>query len=678
MSFNHKLGGRQTFFELVSANYFQVLGVELALGTCFGREDDGARGAGTSAVLSHHTWERLGGDAGIVGRSITMDQTPFTVVGITAPPFEGAGERLRKHFWLPLSAWPRLAESKQPERPRNVGVVGRLAPGVTALQAQAELQVLSARFRDDHHITVEAIKVRSTDAYSQSPPSAQAQALLFTLLLAVTFLTLVACANVANLMLARGHARRGELAVRISLGATRARLVRRLLLEALLLSFAAGFVGVAITTVLPGHLMADVRSMSELFLLDFELDRRVFAWALGASLLACAVFGVAPALQCTRLSVSQVLKDAHGLSVPALKTSLPSMQALVSTLALAVAGMVLRSGPYAHARAVARSLEGVVVVRPLFPQGYDTARQRALSQALFERLEAEAGPRAAAAASGDPLSGEPGNSRTLAVTTGYFEVLGIPILAGRNFQRSDAPERVVIVNGPFAQRHWPGESALGKTVSSSMNAGLAGRDVVAVVRDGSPAAGDPVAYVPAAAEEMGVFLVREGARRIKNRAPGMLAALDPSLQAEVSTGTAWIARAAPGSALMARLVGEFGVLTLVLATFGLFSLSEYTVRRRTREIGILTALGARPRHVLRAIFGPATRALASGVLWGTSGAACVGFVMKRWQLPAGVDPVDVVNYSTVALVLVIAGLIAAYAPARHAMRIQPSEALRYE
>lgn len=676
--FSPRLGTRRILFDYASANYFEVLGVPIVRGNGFSSDEDRPSGSGMSAVISHQTWQaQLGADPRLIGRSISLGDTSFTVVGVAAPTFQG--DRLRKHLWLPFAAGPRLQKAERlGKQTGTVQVVGRLASGVATQQAQLELSTLSRRYRADHSLPGEAIRVRSTDAYSQSPPSAQAQALLFTLLLAVTFLTLVACANVANLLLARGHARRGEIAVRLSLGATRWRLVRRLLIEAFVLSIAAGLLGIAIATVLPAHLFDSVPALADALLLEFRLDHRVFAWALGASVLACAVFGLAPALQCTRLSVSHVLKDAHGQSSPALKTSLPSMQALVSVVALGVAGLVLRSEPYTRVRELARAYEGMLVLRPMFPQSYDMARRGALGAGLLERLEAVSGVRTVAAASIDAPPGEPGESRNLGVSSSYFDVLRIPIVAGRTFERGDPPDRVLIVNEAIAARFWPGEGPLGKTLTASMNPGLAGREVLAVVRDGSPGSAELVSYYPISADAVRVILVRDADQRIKGHVAPLVAALDPSLQVEVLSGSAWIARTAPGSALGARVVGEFGVLALVLATLGLFSLSDYAVRQRTREIGIRTALGARPRHVLVTIFQPASRALFNGVLWGTAGAACVGFVMRRWSLPSGVDPLDLVNYAAVALILALAGLVATYVPARHAMRIQPSEALRYE
>jgi ABC-type antimicrobial peptide transport system permease subunit len=450
--------------------------------------------------------------------------------------------------------------------------------------------------------------------------------------------------------------------------------------EAFLLALAAGLIGVAVSIVLPSHLFASFPSFAERMLLEFRPDHRVFAWALAASTLACVVFGLAPALQCTSMSVSHVLKDAHGLQTPSLKSSLPSMQALVSVMALGIAGLVLRSEPHAQARAFAHSLEGLVLVQPEFLRTVDPTRLRVLNTAIFDGLGEAAGRHAVAAASASPAPGEPGGSRILGISPSYFAVLGMPLSAGRSFLATDAPDRVVVVNETLARRRWPGEDPLGKTLEASPGSNLVRREVIGVVRDTSASlgSGELISYVPLSPESTRVFVVRGSEERTKRAMSPLLAMLDPTARAEIVSGSRWLARASQGSAFIIRVVGEFGAFTLALATLGLFSLCEYTVRQRTREIGIRTALGARSHHVLLAVLRPASRALVNGLLFGTAGAVCVGFVMRRFNLPAGVHPLDIANYAGVALVLALAGLVASYRPARLATRIQSSEALRYE
>jgi len=678
--FNLRLDGRQVIFEHVSANYFDVLGIPIVRGQAFSPDDDRGDGAGESAVISHRTWEtRLGADPKVVGRSIVIGDVAFKVIGIAAPGFEGAGPGIRRHLWLPFAAWRRLQTNPRQSAAegRDVQVLGRLAPGVSAAAAEAELSTVSRRFAADRGAAPEPIAVRSTDARSQSPPTAQAQLTFFTLLIAVLFLTLVACANIGNLLLARGHARRGEIAVRLSLGATRARLVRRLLVEASVLALAAGGLGLAVAGVLPRHLFATSPRLTEMLLLDFRPDLRVFLWALVASAIACVVFALAPALRCTKLDVNQVLKDAHGLSVPSLKTSLPSLQALVSVMALGVAGLVLRSEPLVRARGVAASLDGVVLARPEFPKAYDSARRRALLAGVLEGLRGGPGVPSVAFTSGEAIPDATGETGALGVSAGYFEVLGVPIVAGRTFRASDPSDQVVVVNEAFARRFWPGESPLGKRLADSSRADLRGRSIIGVIQDASPSA-EMAAYVPASEETLRTILVRGARVGVQRQVDALVAALDRRIHIEVSSGSDWIAGAAPGSALIVRMIGEFGAFTLVLAAMGLFSLFEYSVRQKTREIGIRTALGGRPLHILRTVLRPGTLAFLQGLLCGSAAVLCAGFVMRRFGLPSGVNPLDGLVYAGVGLVLMLVALLAAYRPAHHALRIVPNEALHYE
>lgn len=282
------------------------------------------------------------------------------------------------------------------------------------------------------------------------------------------------------------------------------------------------------------------------------------------------------------------------------------------------------------------------LVRASFPRDYDPPRRCILGAALLDGLRAAALDNRAAVASAEPLPRNSVESYHLGVSPEYFESLGIRILAGRGFQAGDARERVVIVTEGFARCSWPGQSPLGKTLVSA-NADLASRLVVGIVPDAGPpalAGAQLVTYVPVPADALNVFLVRGTQERLEQRVGLLVAGLDPALRVEVVSGAAWIAEATPLSALGARVVGEFGVFTLVLAGLGLFSLFEYTVRQRTREIGIRTALGARPRHVLRAVLSPAARVFARGLFAGAIGAVCAGYVMRRFALPSGVDPLD--------------------------------------
>lgn len=676
---NQRIEGRRVFYEFVTTNYFDVLRVPIVLGRTFADTDERLAGSEPEAVISYRTWdERFGRDPGIIGRRVPLGSSTFTISGVAAPGFEGGGTRLRRHLWFSLSARDVLqiatAPTRDPEkRPQEVRMFGRLAEGVGVTRANAELLALSERFWAERGMKAEGVRLQGADTASQSPKSAQERATYYTMLLAIAFLCMIACANVSNLFLARGHARRGEIAVRISLGASRPQLVRQLLIEALLLSLGAGILGIAFASVLPAHLFSSAPDIWEMVRIGFHLDARVFGWTLLLSTLACAVFGLAPALRVTGLRASEILKDTNGQSSPSLRTSLTSMQAFVSVMALGIAGLVLRSDTFVQGKALAQRMEGLVMVRPVFPRGYDPARLQVAKAGLFETLRG--GSEHIAAVREDPHVPVIGERADLVVSPGYFGAMGLSFLAGRAFDTTDPADRVAVISETLAKTLWPGEDALGKSlVARPENA--AAREVIGVVRDATP--GELASYAPISSAGMNLFLVRDSESRFRGRAAEIARSVDPNLQLEITGGKLWLAQTSPGAVLTTRLFGEFGAFALALTAVGLFSLSEYLVRQRTREIGIRTALGARPRHILSAILKPATRSLASGLAAGTLAAILSGFLMRRWGLPTGVHPLDATNYAIVGLLMVAVGVLAMGRPAIKAMRVEPSEALRYE
>jgi predicted permease len=690
------LNGRRVWFDRVSFDYFDVLGFGVALGHGFSPEDDRSETEILPAVVSHRLWmSSLDGDPEVVGRVLTLsppaawqERVSVRIVGVGPPGFDGT-ETLRTHLWLPLAAASRLrANGGSGDGEWPVGVVGRLAPGVSPGEAQAELSTLSGRHRAARSLGPASVLVRGTDRYSHSPPSPRSQLMMTLLLIGVGVIAFVACANVANLQLARGHARSGEIAVRLSLGATRWRIVRELLTEASLIALAAGLLGLGIAAWLPGFLVGTLLGSAspqaaEMLRLEFPVDARVFGWAVLVSTLASLVFGLAPALQCTRVRVGRALQDAHGQSTRPLKTSLLSAQAIVSVIALALAGLAMRSADFDRARDLEGMLRDVTVVRLDLGQVDGAGRRHSAHELLWERLESVLGSENVAGATSDPLAAASGVAVSgVGVSPGYFDLLGMPMLAGRAFTSGERAGALV-VNEAVAQRLWPGQAAIGRALVAGpepvVAPELVGRVVVGVVRDrGLSGSHAPVAYYPASAGSLRVLLARDPARIGWRGIASFMERAVPGVETRVQTGREWAGSSMGPLLVSAWATAGFGLLAVALGGLGFFTLSEYAVRQRTREIGVRVALGAGRRDVVRAILSPAIMACGRGLLVGVAVAVFLGFAMKRAQLPEGVEPLDASVYVGVGTILGLVALSASWVPARRALAIEPTEALRVD
>jgi predicted permease len=687
--------GRRLHFDIVSANHMDVL-EPVVRGRGLSSEDDRPGGPGTRVVISHRLWEtHFSSDEAILGRAIRLDGVPFTIVGVAGPHFRGAGQAQRD-LWLPLAAFARLqakdAAADWDERERDVSVAGRLAPDATADQARAELATLSQQFRAQHGLAATPIVITDTRAVSGQDISERAVSSLW--FVAMTFATLVACANVANLLLARGNARRGEIALRLALGAGRTRVVRQLLTEAFVLAALGSALGLAIATVVPDLIAASVPEFARRMASDFRLDHRVFLYALGLSTIACVAFGLVPALQSTRLSVAHALKDAHGLSVPSLRTSLPGYQVIVSVMLLSAAGLLVRSIQHLATKDLGYSVDDVLFVGLEPPNTHSRVQRASTATQLADSLAERVGAANVATASLGPNPGRPagtevyfdiidrgtrraGKATTIHVSATYLDVLRIPLVAGRRFTATDVPGTAAIVNEAFVRELSPHASPIGQTIAY----GGAAREIVGVANDahlGALDAVEPVILQPAAPHAVRVLMVRGADAGLAAAVRPLMTHIDPDTYVEVERGPTWIARVTSLSLFGARLIGGIGVLTLALATLGLFSVSAYTVQQRTREIGIRRALGAQPGHIARAVLAPASSAMARGLVVGGAGAGGLAFLMDRWQWLSGLSPYDPLTYVGVVVLLALSGLVASYVPARRAMAVEPTVALRYE
>jgi putative ABC transport system permease protein len=656
--------------RFVSANYFDVLRVRMATGRGL-REDDDPN----AAVISYLWWQRrFGGDPNVLGRTLLLDriergqpQVRLTVVGVTEPAFTGTNV-ISEHIWFGL----RAATQFDLRADRRLALFGRFADNATEDLARAELSVIARRYTE--RPPQQNVVLRTTDRFSMSPPPIETQLRWASFVLGVVFIALIACANVANLLLARGHARRSEIALCMAIGGSRWALVRQLLIESLLLSIAAAVVGLAIASWLPGALFRPLERLVD-FHFAFPVDWRVFLWSAVMALITCGAFGLVPALRSTDLTLNEALKEGHDNAKRALMPSLLAWQTIVAVMAMVIAGLMLRSDPVAEARRTNAAVSGLTVVRLDTVQATDRAQRSAVVDAMFARLRALPATEAVAGMQEGEL--QPGGTQTLHVTADYFAALRIPLSSGRTFATGDASDEVV-VNSAFADIHWRGRDAAGQLVPRPIRGRdpLAGRRVVGVVDD--TLAANPTAYIPADAADLQLLFVRAPIEQVVAVGAAVTTALPSVATMEYIDGPDWATGIAGPGLLVAQMTSGFGLSALVLGVVGFFSLLEYAVQQRTREIGIRRALGARSGDIIRSLVIPVSRPMMRGLLLGAVGATITALFMQRAQLPSGIYPFDAITYAAVVILLTVAAALAAFVPVRRALRLEPMRALRVE
>jgi predicted permease len=495
-----KIGDRPLNLTYASGEYFTVLGVPMALGRGFLPAEDRAATPEAVAVLSYNAWETsFGSDPGILGRRLVFDEAPFTVVGVTGPEFLGTSP-LRNDIWVPLAAKKIL----RPEDPYNEAyltdpdfcctpIAGRLAPGVTRAQAEAELILLDARFEEQRKLKREGTVRLSSTAWISALGRKKAAVTTFILLFAsVTLILLLACANVGNLLLARASARRREIAVRLSIGGSRARIVRQLLVESAILALGAAAIGIGIAFVLPSAIIRRLAQEQAFFLLP---DWTVLGYTIGIAALACLAFGLAPALHCTREGPSAGLKGVSGQTRLRLRGILLGAQVAASITLLTGAGMLVRGLGRTQAQDPGFDVHGVTMFTLGLPaKEYGPKRLEALARQLVAEVEHSSELGVCGLAAYEPLGagvvstsfrfpGDPENRRRRIAyqetSGGFFEAMRIPIVAGRGFSDQDAGQSVAIINEVAARSYWPGENPVGKTLIANGSP----REIVGVARD---------------------------------------------------------------------------------------------------------------------------------------------------------------------------------------------------
>ena len=705
-------GTRALFAELVTTNYFSTLGLRAARGRFFAPEDKKPDRQAV-VVLNHGTWQTVfGGTDDIIGRTVQINQVPFTVIGVAPPHFIGINAIAGPDVWLPAPMAERLFSDAMrgifTDRTKAMfRGVGRLNPGHTRAQAQAGMSTIASMLARDYPATNEGRTVVVEPIREALFPTTGSRpiALASGGLLAVVFMVLlIACSNVANLLLARSAAREHEIAVRLSLGASRSRLIRQLLTESLLLAVISGaaavFVGYAGLRILFSALPSAVTFVSP------KLDATVWSFLALVSLASGLLFGILPALKTSRANVAGTLKDeARTTGKTRRKVTIAGIllvgQVAFSFLLIATAGLFIRSIQHAYDLDPGfRTDRLAVFITSPGQAGYPQARGRAFYRDVRDRIRVMPGVESVSWASNMPLwarpvsglqiEGRPLRSATDTVTTivntvtdQYFQTIGTPITRGRAFTDLDreASMPVAVVNETLARDAWPDGAALGKRIRLPGESQW--RAIVGVAKTanysawGEPA--QPCVYLPLEQnylEAMTLYVRTSGEpQQIVMPVERAVAAAAPDvLVSGVRTGREIVDGGLFQARMGVALLSVFGVLALVLATVGLYGIVAYSVNRRRREIGLRMALGASGGTVVRLVLMQGMWLVIAGVVLGCAAALLTGRVVSR--LLYGISGGDPLTVSAAAAVLLSAALLACYLPARRASRVDPLLALR--
>jgi predicted permease len=691
---------------VVPDNYFLTLGVVPVAGRVF---TAGASSAEQVVVLSHRYWQReLGGDASVVGTSIRLNDSPFTVIGVAPAAFTSSVPLWSPSVFVPFSAARPVLGVDPATWNGSVYTTARLAPAVTRDAAQAEVNVRTSQLVASQPGVRDGMTVRLDVARGVVAEIRNPAALVSTFLMVVVGLVmLIACANVANLLLARATGRRREIGVRLAIGASRLRIVRQLLTESMLLALLGGVAAFVAAVQATGALGAILAANIPVDLaLNFAPDTRVLVFTISLSVITAALFGLAPALQSVRRDLVTALRDdadRSGYRRSRLRSGLVIGQVLLCTVLVAGSMLFLRS--LANARAIdpGFSTSGVIDVPiDLGPRQLDAAGGVAFYERLLDEARAIPGVQSATAANVVPLSGsnnqtstwiegvEPAAGQRLplpyfnVVATDYLRTLGIPLVRGRDLASTDrrVSDPVVVVNETMVRQFWPNGDALGRRISIAGPTGPWVR-VVGIAKDTRyNSLGEttpPFMYLPLTQNYQSSMVVHvrtsASATAVGEALARTVRAIDPQLPAvrPVAMETDMQLALLPAK-IGAALLGAFGSLALLLATVGIYGVASFAVARRTREIGIRAALGAQRGDVLRLVVGESMRRVAIGLAAGLLGALGLARVLSS-QL-YGVGAVDPVTFTATPVILGVVALVASWVPARRAARVDPLSALR--
>ncbi|HXT15285.1 MAG TPA: ABC transporter permease [Gemmatimonadaceae bacterium] len=726
-NFNLTAGGeaRRILADWVSGDYFATLGVRPAAGRLLSRADD-YRGCPGTAVLDYGFWRsNYARDPDVIGRNISLDGHPFTVIGVTDARFYGLDVGYRSKAYVPLCAEAIVHGTNSQLDLRSswfLHVVGRPKPGMTTAQLDARLAMLAPAIIDatlPPDFSVDALKNYKSMKFTANPVDKgfsglrlQYRKALYILMTIVGLVLLIACANVANLVLARAAARQREMAVRRALGATRARLARQLVTESLLLSAIGALLGVLFAASGSRLLVSLMSHVSQPVSLDLSIDQRMLVFTIAVTALTGLLFGLVPAWRAGRVDPQSAMKAqsrgvAEGHSRFNLGKSLVTAQVALSLVLVVGAGLLVGSWRRLATVDPGFDKDNVLLIDADI-RGTNTAAgdRLALHDRMLARLRAVPGVRAAAASQLTPLSGKTwndaikvdGNTPSAtpdelpwanAVSDGYFATLGIPLRAGRDFDSRDGKTspRVVIVNDAFVRKFFHGGPAIGHTIYRQEGKdfgpplqviGVVGSTKYRSLRDSTP----PVMYF-ARAQESAVaqhlsFEVRTQTSPLA-AIPAMKAAfaeIDPRITLDFTSLDEQLAESLMLMRTIATLSGFFGLLALLLATIGLYGIMAYTVARRRNEIGVRIALGATHDRVIRLVLGESGRIVVGGVILGVGLSWAATRLVQSFLY--GLDQHDPRTLAAAALLLSVVGIAAAAIPAVRAARLDPVAALREE
>ena len=691
----------------VTANYFDVLGVQPILGRGFQHGEEDNAGGMPAVVISYSLWQtHFGSDPGIVGKPIQINRHLGTIVGVAPRDFQGCKSGLRADLWFPLVyGWDDIHQRDA----RWLQILGRLKPGISRGQAEKELdlqmQRIAAQFPDSHRGPNQI----TLDPLWRSPFGANVylyKSLPMLLALAAVLL-LLACTNVANLLLVRSVARRREIALRLSMGANRWRLVRQLLVESILLALLGGAGALLLTRWTAGTLAAFFPPTANIPLsINGQTDQRVLAVTILASILSAMVFGILPALRASSLAPVTVLKEeagsmSGGIYKSRLSRALVVAQLSLSLLLLICAGLFIRSLQNAQRSDPGFDPNHILLASyELSPAGYTDAQGKAFNRELLAKLSVLPGVESATLADCAPLSfsihsddvfpegyvPQPGEFMEISrcvVGPDYFRTLRTPIIAGRDFteQDTDKSQIVAIINEEFANRFWPGKDPIGKRIRNDQQ----WFTVIGVARNAKYRrlvyAPEPVYFTALDQCYRDLVTIHARVSGDPRSYAGLVERTVHQLNGDLPVfGVTTLKSSMQLGSIFERVAGifagAFGVLAVILAAVGIYGVIAYTTRQRTREIAIRMALGARRAEVLRLV-------LAQG-LWLTIAGLGIGIAISlaltRYLKSElyGVTATDLGTYAAVALLLCLVSLVACYIPAHRATRVSPTEALRHE